>query len=73
MADSDVDPAEKELIQFHFLKGFEHDEILLFMSKYHGVEMSLCTLKRRLPLLALKRNINVNPQECRRAEVKSCM
>ena len=38
------------------------------MSKYHGVEMSLRTLKRRLRLLALKRrNANVNPLECLRA------
>ena len=62
------DPAENELIQFYFLKGFEYNEILLFMSKYHGIEMSLRTLKRRLRSFALKRrNAVIDHQECRRA------
>ena len=62
------DPAENELIQFYFFKGFEYNEILLFMSKYHGIEMSLRTLKRRLRSFALKRrNAVIDHQECRRA------
>ena len=30
------------LIQFYFFKGFEYNEILQFMSKYHGVEIIAC-------------------------------
>ena len=38
------------------------------MSKFHGVKMSLRTLKRHLRSLALKRrNTIINYQECRRA------
>ena len=42
-----------------FLQGFVHEEIRLFVSKCHGEEMSLSTLKRRVKQLGLKQR---NPQ-----------
>ena len=47
------------LIRYYFYKGFVYEEIRLFLSKYHGEEMSLSTLKRRVKQLGLKRR---NPQ-----------
>ena len=40
--------SEREVIESYFLAGFEFDAILCFLSKYHGVNISmshlLCTL-----------------------------
>ena len=47
------------LIRYYFYKGFVYEEIRLFLSKYHGEEMSLSTLKRCVKQLGLKRR---NPQ-----------
>ena len=47
--------AEKEAIESYFFAGYEYDTILCFLSKYHGITMSLSTLKRRLKQYELKR------------------
>ena len=68
MMEGNENRAEDEVIEFYFFKGFQYNEILLFISKYHNVEMSFRTLKRRLRSLCLKRRSTVvEVQECRRA------
>jgi hypothetical protein len=47
---------EKEAIEGYFYSGFNYDVILNFLSKYHGISMSMSTLKRRLSNYNLKRN-----------------
>ena len=49
------DEQEREVIESYFLAGYEYDTILCFLAKYHGVNMSLSTLKRRLNEYGLKR------------------
>lgn len=49
---------EMELIEQYFHRGFEYQTILSFLQKYHGISMSLSTLKSRLKQQGLKR---VNP------------
>ena len=46
---------EELLIKYYFKKGYEYDVIILFLSKFHGIEMSLRTLKNRYKCLGLRR------------------
>ena len=39
---------EEETIRDYFKKGFTYDEILALLDKYHGIRMSIATLKRRI-------------------------
>ena len=39
---------EREAIEAYFNSGFEYQVILLLLSKYHDIDMSLSTLNRRL-------------------------
>ena len=43
------------LIQNYFRKGFENAVIIDFLARYHGVEISISTLKRRLQDYWLRR------------------
>ena len=52
MADRD---SKEVAIRDYFNKGFTYDEILALLDKYHGVRMSIATLKRRLKEYDLKR------------------
>ena len=52
MADRD---SEEVAIRDYFKKGFTYDEILALLDKYHGVRMSIATLKRRWKEYGLKR------------------
>ena len=52
MADRD---SEEVAIHDYFNKGFTYDEILALLDKYHGVKMSIATLKRRLKEYGLKK------------------
>ena len=45
----------EELIQRYFDKGFNYQKIPSFLSRYHGIEMSLRTLNTKLRDLGLKR------------------
>ncbi len=46
---------EREAIESYFLAGYEYETILCFLSKYHGINHSMSTLKRRLREYGLKR------------------
>lgn len=45
----------RALIQNYFRKGFENAVIIDFLARYHGVEISISTLKRRLQDYGLRR------------------
>ena len=47
-----------EQIRFYFLGGFPYKVILLFLSVYHGIQISMRTLKRVLLYLELRRRKN---------------
>ena len=53
--------SEEVAIRDYVNKGFTYDEILALLDKYHGVRMSIATLKRRLKEYGLKRrNVDYN-------------
>ena len=54
MADRD---SEEVAIRDYFNNGFTYDEIVALLEKYHGVKMSIATLKRRLKEYGLKRTV----------------
>ena len=54
MADRDT-LDEEDAIGDYFTKGLAYDEILAFFDKYHGIEISVVTLKRRIKEYSLKR------------------
>ena len=50
--------SEDELITYYSRQGFVYQKILLFLSTYHGIEISLRTLSMRLRSLGLwRRNV----------------
>lgn len=53
MADRDA-LDEEDAIRDYFRKGMTYDEILEFLDKYRGIEMSVVTLKRRINEYGLK-------------------
>jgi hypothetical protein len=55
----EIENDEEELIRYYFYKGFAYLDICRFLSQYHGIEMSLSTLKRRMKQLNLQRQ---NPE-----------
>jgi hypothetical protein len=52
--------AEREIITHYFHLGYPNEVIREFLSNYHGITMSLRTLKRRLRDFNLRRNGNMN-------------
>ncbi|CAB4004242.1 Hypothetical predicted protein [Paramuricea clavata] len=46
---------EREAIESYFLAGYRYETILCFLSKYHSINHSMSTLKRRLREYGLKR------------------
>ena len=56
MADRDAQ-GEEETIRDYFKKGFTYDEILTLLDKYHGIRMSITTLKRRIEYGLKRRNV----------------
>ena len=48
-------PRTDSIIRSYFEKGFSYRLILCFLVAYHGIRMSLSTLKRRLRRLNLRR------------------
>lgn len=61
--DAAVGPVEndlQEIITGYFMSGYEYEAMLGFLSKYHDVEMSIATLKRRLKSYGLKRRNAIN-------------
>ena len=63
----DVDSL-KNIIETYFLAGFEYDTIVSFLEKFHGIHISLSTLKRRLRDCGLKRrnSTDLNQNEVRK-------
>lgn len=53
MADRDA-LDEEDAIRDYFRKGLTYDEILEFLDKYYGIEMSVVTLKLRIKEYGLK-------------------
>ena len=45
---------EEDGIRDYFRKGLTYDEILEFLDNYHGIEMSVVALKRRIKEYSLK-------------------
>ena len=43
------------MLKYYFRQGYEYDVIIVFLSKFHGIEMSLRTLKNRYKSLGLRR------------------
>lgn len=39
---------ERDVLEYYFRKGYTYDEMLRFLSDFHGIDMSLSTLQRRL-------------------------
>ena len=58
MADELADEELEGLIRYYFIRGFEHMEIIHFLSKYHGKSISERTLHRRLREYGLNRRTN---------------
>ena len=50
--------ARSAIITQYFNQGFSNEEILSFLSMYHGISISLSTLKRLLSRLGLRRRIS---------------
>ena len=46
---------EEVLIRYHFQRGFPYSVIILFLKKYHAMEMSMRTLHNRLREYGLRR------------------
>ena len=63
----DVD-SQKNITETYFLAGFEYDTIVSFLEKFHGIHISLSTLKRRLRDYGLKRrkSADLNQNEVRK-------
>ena len=56
--------SEKEIIEYYHAKGYEYQAIVLFLDKYHGISLSLRTLKRRLREYGLrKKQLNVDHEQ----------
>ncbi len=59
----------EELITRYFRQGFVYEKILLFLSNYHGIHMSLRTLKAKLNSLGLQRRNNEVDMDILRARI----
>ena len=47
--------SQKNIIETYFLAGFVYDTIVTFLERFHGIHISLSTLKRRLRDYGFKR------------------
>jgi hypothetical protein len=47
---------DREALEKYFYMGFKYPTIIEFLRKFHGINMSLRTLKRRLQLFGLNRS-----------------
>ena len=60
----------EELITRYFRQGFVYEKILLFLSNYHGIHMSLRTLKAKLKSLGLQRRSNAADMDVLRDRIQ---
>ena len=60
--------SQKNIVETYFLAGFEYNTIVSFLEKFHGIHISLSTLKRRLRDCGLKRrnSTDLNQNEVRK-------
>lgn len=52
---------ENQIIQNYFWEGFRYKTIMLFLSEYHGIDISFSTLRRRLQDMGLERRGQSSP------------
>ena len=57
---TEIPITEDELISYYFKGGFKYNVIVKFLEEFHGITMSLRTLKRRLCNLNLRKNDDVS-------------
>ena len=57
--------SEEDLIRKYFKYGYNYQTICLFLEKFHGTEISLITLKRRLAQYVLKKaSTDISDETC---------
>ena len=55
---------ERNYIEYYFHLGYKYEDIVNLLSTYHGISMSVRTLKRKLLKYGLqKKNVNIDEQE----------
>ena len=55
--------SQEDLIRKYFKYGYNYQTMCLFLEKFHGIEISLRTLKRRLAQYVLKKaSINISDE-----------
>ena len=72
MADGSQD-VKKTLICEYFNRAFKYNEILMLLDKYHGITLSIATLKRSLNVYNLKRRNPVYDVDFVRDKIKSLL
>ena len=63
-------PTEVLQLKYYFAQGYEYSVILEFLSRYHGVTMSLRTLKNRFKVLGLARKSAEYDEDLVRARIQ---
>ena len=61
------------MIRDYFKKGFIYDEILALLDKYHGIRMSIATLKRRIEYGLKRRNVRHDLNSAVRNKIRSLL
>jgi uncharacterized membrane protein len=66
MLDINDDDEERNYIEYYFHLGYKYEDIVKLLGIYHGVSMTVRTLKRKLQKYNLKKkNVNTDEQELR--------
>ncbi len=66
MLDINDDDEERNYIEYYFHLGYKYEDIVKLLGIYHGVSMTVHTLKRKLQKYNLKKkNVNTDEQELR--------
>ncbi len=55
---------EESIIKDYYWRGHQYTAIALFLKQYHGISMSIRTLKRRLCSYGLARRSQPSPLTC---------
>ena len=57
---------EKDIIEYYHSKGYQYQAIVFYMDRFHGISMSIRTLKRRLKESGLrKKQVNIDEWQIR--------
>ena len=54
-----MEDSKRDVIEYYFNLKYSNETILVFLERFHGIKLSLRTLKRRLRLFGLRRRGNV--------------